>query len=53
VYEKQTQPLVAYYRKRRLLKVVNAEGELGAVFARLRGRAAGAPRPCRRPARLR
>lgn len=35
VYEKQTQPLVAYYRKRRLLKVVNAEGELDAVFARL------------------
>jgi adenylate kinase len=37
VYEKQTQPLVAYYRKRRLLKVVDAEGELDAVFGRLEG----------------
>jgi len=37
VYEKQTQPLVAYYRKRRLLKVVDAEGELDAVFTRLEG----------------
>lgn len=37
VYEKQTQPLVAYYRKRRLLKTVNAEGELDVVFARLDG----------------
>ena len=35
VYEKQTQPLVDYYRRRRLLKVVDAEGELDAVFARL------------------
>ena len=57
VYDKQTQPLVAYYRKRRLLKVVDAEGELDAVFARLEGvlpgRAASpAPRKAvvRRPA---
>jgi adenylate kinase len=35
VYEEQTQPLVAHYRRRRLLKVVKAEGELDEVFARL------------------
>lgn len=48
VYEAQTRPLVEYYRRRRLLKVVKAEGELDVVFARLeraipgaRGSAAG------------
>jgi len=35
VYAKQTEPLVNYYRKRRLLKKVDAEGELDAVFGRL------------------
>jgi adenylate kinase len=35
VYEAQTRPLVAYYRKRRLLKVIDATGELDDVFARL------------------
>lgn len=35
VYEAQTRPLVDYYRKQRLLKVVAADGELDAVFARL------------------
>ena len=35
VYEAQTRPLVAYYRRRRLLKVVKAEGDLDVVFARL------------------
>ena len=35
VYEKQTRPLVSYYRRRGLLKKVDAEGELGEVFARL------------------
>ncbi len=35
VYEAQTRPLVAYYRARKLLKVVAAEGELDAVFGRL------------------
>jgi adenylate kinase len=37
VYEKQTRPLVAYYRRRGLLRKVDAEGELGEVFARLEG----------------
>jgi len=35
VYEKQTRPLVSYYRRRGLLKKVDAEGELADVFARL------------------
>jgi adenylate kinase len=35
VYQAQTRPLVAYYRKRRLLKVIDATGELEDVFARL------------------
>jgi adenylate kinase len=35
VYEAQTRPLVEYYRKRRLLKAVDADGELDAVMARL------------------
>lgn len=35
VYEKQTRPLVAHYRRRGLLRKVDAEGELGEVFARL------------------
>ena len=35
VYEKQTRPLVAYYRRRGLLRKVDAVGELGDVFARL------------------
>jgi len=42
VYEAQTQPLVDYYRRRRLLKVVDAEGELDVVFARLEGALADA-----------
>lgn len=49
VYEKQTQPLVDYYRKRRLLKVVDAEGELDAVFGRLEGVLPG-PKPERKAA---
>ena len=36
VYERETQPLVAYYRERGLLQVVNAEGSVGAVYACLR-----------------
>lgn len=35
VYEAQTQPLIDYYRRRRLLRVVDAGGDLDAVFARL------------------
>jgi adenylate kinase len=35
VYQAQTRPLIAYYRKRRLLKVIDATGELEDVFARL------------------
>jgi adenylate kinase len=35
VYEQQTAPLIEYYRGRGLLKVVDAEGDLDAVFARL------------------
>jgi len=45
VYERETQPLVAYYRERRLLQVVNAEGSVDAVYACLRdalGRLRGA-----------
>jgi len=50
VYEAQTQPLVNYYRRRRLLKVVDAEGELDVVFARLEGALADAAAgPRRRP----
>jgi len=37
VYEAQTRPLVDYYRRRGLLKVVDAEGELDVVFSRLEG----------------
>lgn len=36
VYERETQPLVAYYRERGLLQVVNAEGSVDAVYAGLR-----------------
>jgi len=35
VYEAQTRPLVEYYRERGLLRVVDAEGELDTVSARL------------------
>lgn len=35
VYEQQTAPLIEYYRDRGLLRVVDADGELDAVFARL------------------
>jgi len=35
VYEKQTRPLVSHYRRRGLLRKVDAEGELDTVFARL------------------
>jgi adenylate kinase len=58
VYEAQTRPLVSYYRRRRLLKVVDAEGELDVVFARLEdaladAAAAASPREQRRPVRSR
>ncbi len=55
VYEAQTQPLVDYYRHRGLLKVVDAEGELDVVFARLEGALAGeaAPRAQRKPVQSR
>lgn len=46
VYEAQTRPLIEYYRKLRLLKVVDADGELDVVLARLEAvlpKAAGAP----------
>ena len=36
VYEKQTAPLIAHYRKQRLLKSVDAEGEVDEVYARLK-----------------
>jgi adenylate kinase len=35
VYEAQTKPLVEYYRERDLLRVVDAEGDIDAVTARL------------------
>jgi adenylate kinase len=35
VYEAQTKPLVEYYRERGLLRVVDAEGDIDAVTARL------------------
>lgn len=35
VYEEQTRPLISYYRRRRLLKTVDAEGDLDVVLARL------------------
>ena len=35
VYEQQTAPLIEYYRGRGLLRVVDADGELDTVFARL------------------
>jgi len=40
VYERQTAPLIEYYRERGLLKTVDATGEVDAVYARLL-RAAG------------
>jgi adenylate kinase len=36
VYERQTAPLVDYYRKKGLLKTVAATGEIDAVYARLK-----------------
>jgi len=36
VYERETQPLVAYYRERGLLQVVNAEGTVDNVYSRMR-----------------
>jgi adenylate kinase len=35
VYEQQTEPLVAHYKERGLLKVVDATGEIDDVYARL------------------
>ena len=35
VYRRQTQPLVEYYRRRELLRVVKAEGRIDEVYARL------------------
>ncbi len=49
VYKAQTRPLVAYYRKRRLLKVIDATGELDEVFARLERAIPGTSKPA--PAR--
>jgi len=43
VYEAQTRPLVEYYRERGLLKVVDAEGELDTVLARLEAVIPGLP----------
>lgn len=37
VYQQQTEPLIAYYRERGLLKTVPAEGGVDEVYARLRG----------------
>lgn len=51
VYRAQTRPLVAYYRKRRLLKVIDATGELDDVFARLERAIPGTSKPA--PARSR
>lgn len=45
VYKAQTRPLVAYYRKRRLLKVIDATGELDEVFARLERAIPGTSKP--------
>lgn len=36
VYERETRPLIDYYRKRELLRVVDAEGPVDDVYARLR-----------------
>lgn len=36
VYERETQPLIGYYRERELLQVVNADGRVEDVYARLR-----------------
>ena len=51
VYKAQTRPLVAYYRKRRLLKVIDATGDLDDVFARLERAIPGTSKPA--PARSR
>jgi adenylate kinase len=59
VYEKQTRPLVTYYRRRGLLRKVDAEGELAEVFARLEkvlpaaGAAPGAARKAKTAAKKR
>jgi len=53
VYEAQTRPLIAYYRKRRLLKAIDATGELDDVYARLERAIPGtgkAPAAKQRPA---
>ena len=36
VYERETQPLIGYYREREVLQVVNADGCVEDVYARLR-----------------
>ncbi len=46
VYAAQTRPLIDHYRDRGLLRVVDAQGEVDEVFARLEA-AVGATRPAR------
>jgi adenylate kinase len=55
VYEEKTRPLIAFYRARGLLRVIDAQGELDAVTRRLTQAlaAASAARPKKRAARAR
>jgi adenylate kinase len=48
VYDEKTRPLVDFYRARDLLRVINAEGDVGEVTRRL-GAAIGAPSARRQP----
>ncbi len=45
VYEKQTQPLIAYYAKLGLLRTIAGEGELDSVFERMEAAALAKPLP--------
>jgi adenylate kinase len=50
VYAAQTQPLIEHYRKLGLLRVVQGEGELTEVFARMEAAAVGKPKAPRKKA---
>jgi adenylate kinase len=53
VYAEKTRPLTEFYRKRSILRVINAEGAVDAVTQRLADSLAGAPAAPRPAARVR
>jgi adenylate kinase len=53
VYAEKTRPLTEFYRKRGILRVINAEGQVDAVAQRLAAALAGAPAAAPAAARVR